>query len=76
MCCLGHELLIEVDRWASWSDLLTHAGRKTHPDPRLRCDRYATILAQACNFGLTAKAEVCSVSYDTLAWTRSCQAPD
>ncbi|WP_239155426.1 transposase [Amycolatopsis sp. FDAARGOS 1241] len=56
--------------------MLTHAGRKTHPDPRLRCDRYATILAQACNFGLTAKAEVCSVSYDTLAWTRSCQAPD
>jgi hypothetical protein len=24
------ELLIEVDRWASWSDQLTHAGGKTH----------------------------------------------
>ncbi len=63
------ELLIEVDRWASWSDQLTHAGGKTHRDPQLRRNLYAAILAQACNFGLTAMAEASGISYDTLAWT-------
>ncbi len=63
------ELLIEVDRWASWSDQLTHAGGKTHRDPQLRRNLYAAILAQACNFGLSAMAEASGTSYDTLAWT-------
>lgn len=63
------ELLIEVDQWASLSDQLTHAGGKTHRDPQLRRDLYATILAQACNFGLTPMAEASGISYDTLAWT-------
>ncbi|SDG69828.1 Transposase and inactivated derivatives, TnpA family [Lentzea fradiae] len=63
------ELLIEVDRWSSWSDRLTHAGGKTHRDPQLRRNLYAAILAQACNFGLTAMSEASGISYDTLAWT-------
>jgi len=63
------ELLIEVDRWACWSDQLTHAGGKTHRPPELRRNLYAAILAQACNFGLTAMAEASGISYDTLAWT-------
>ncbi|MEV5543700.1 Tn3 family transposase [Saccharopolyspora shandongensis] len=63
------ELLIEVDRWASWSDQLTHAGGKTHRDPQLRRNLYAAILAQACNFGLTAMTEASGISYDTLSWT-------
>lgn len=63
------ELLIEVDRWAGWSDRLTHAGGKTHRDPGLRRNLYAAILAQACNFGLTGMAEASGISADTLAWT-------
>jgi hypothetical protein len=63
------ELLIEVDRWASWSDQLTHAGGKTHRDPQLRRNLYAAILAKASNFGLTAMAEASGISHDTLAWT-------
>ncbi|GAA2688754.1 MULTISPECIES: transposase [Actinosynnema] len=63
------ELLIEVDRWSSWSDRLTHASGKTHRDPQLRRNLYAAILAQACNFGLTTMSEASRISYDTLAWT-------
>lgn len=63
------ELLIEVDRWAGWSDQLTHAGGKTHRGDGLRRQLYAAVLAQACNLGLTGMAEASGLSYDTLAWT-------
>ncbi len=63
------ELLIEVDRWADWSDQLTHAGGKTHREPHLRRNLYAAILAQACNFGPAAMAEASGISEETLRWT-------
>jgi hypothetical protein len=63
------ELLIEVDRWTGFSDHLTHASGKTTRDNALRQQLYAAILAQACNFGITAMAEACGLTYDTLAWT-------
>ena len=63
------ELLIEVDRWADWSDQLTHAGGKTHREPQLRRNLYAAILAQACNFGPVAMAEASGISEETLRWT-------
>ncbi|HJP80212.1 MAG TPA: Tn3 family transposase [Pseudonocardiaceae bacterium] len=63
------ELLIEVDRWTGFSDRLVHASGKTARDNRLRQQLYAAILAQACNFGTTAMAEACGLTYDILAWT-------
>lgn len=63
------ELLIEVDRWTGFSDHLTHAGGKASRDNELRQQLYAGILAQGCNFGTTAMAEACGLTYDTLAWT-------
>ncbi|SDP28543.1 Transposase and inactivated derivatives, TnpA family [Actinopolyspora xinjiangensis] len=63
------ELLIEVDRWADWSEQLTHAGGKTHRQPQLRRNLYAAILAQACNFGVTAMSEASGISEETLRWT-------
>jgi hypothetical protein len=63
------ELRIEVDRWVSFTGELSHAGDKTHRDQTLHRNLYAAVLAQACNFGLTAMAEASGISYDTLAWT-------
>jgi hypothetical protein len=63
------ELLIEVDRWTGFSDHLVHASGKATRDNALRQQLYAAILAQACNFGITAMAEACGLTYDMLAWT-------
>jgi TnpA family transposase len=63
------ELLIEVDRWTGFSDQLTHAGGQSKRDDTLLRQIYAAILAQACNFGITAMAESTGLTYDKLAWT-------
>jgi TnpA family transposase len=63
------ELLIEVDRWTGFSGKLTHAGGKSTRDDALLAQLYAAILAQACNFGITAMAESTGLTYDKLAWT-------
>lgn len=63
------ELLIEVDRWTRFSDQLTHAGGQARRDDTLLRQLYAAVLAQACNFGITAMAEATGLTYDTLAWT-------
>ncbi|WIX93404.1 Tn3 family transposase [Amycolatopsis sp. DG1A-15b] len=63
------ELLIEVDRWTGFSDKLTHAGGKSTRDDALLAQLYAAVLAQACNFGITAMAESTGLTYDKLAWT-------
>jgi Domain of unknown function (DUF4158)/Tn3 transposase DDE domain len=63
------ELLIEVDRWTGFSDKLTHAGGKSTRDDALLRQIYAAVLAQSCNFGITAMAESTGLTYDKLAWT-------
>ena len=63
------DLLIEVDRWTGFTKHFTHAGGAKPRNPDLTRHLYATILAQACNFGLTTMAEVSDLSYRQLAWT-------
>ena len=63
------DLLIEVDRWTGFTKHFTHAGGAKPRNPDLTRHLYATILAQACNFGLTTMAEVSDHSYRQLAWT-------
>ena len=37
---------------------------------------YAAILAQACNFGLTTRADIADLTYRQLAWTTDWYAVD
>lgn len=62
------ELLIEVDQWTGFSQHLTHAAGSTRRAKDLPTHLYATILAQACNFGLGTMAEIADLSYAQLAW--------
>jgi hypothetical protein len=62
------ELLIEVDTWTRFSDYCVHAADATTLRPALLPQLYASILAHACNFGLTQMAHVTDISYDRLAW--------
>jgi hypothetical protein len=48
---------------------LTSPSTNNGRDNTLRQQLYAAILAQACNFGITAMAEACGLTYDMLAWT-------
>jgi TnpA family transposase len=62
------ELLIEVDGWTHFTDCFKHAGGSQPRTRDLLVHLYASILAQACNFGLVKMAEVSSLTYDRLAW--------
>lgn len=62
------DLLIEVDGWTGFTDHLTHASGKQPRGKDLLTYLYASILAQACNFGLQKMAEIASLTYDQLAW--------
>jgi TnpA family transposase len=62
------DLLIEVDSWTHFTDCFEHAG-VSHPKTRdLLVHLYASIMAQACNFGLEKMADISSLSYGNLAW--------
>jgi len=61
--------LVEIDARTGFTDRLTHAGGKASRPPDLRRNLLHVIIAEATNMGLTAMAESCGVSYDTLAWT-------
>ena len=61
------DLLIEVDGWTNFTAHLTHASGKQQRVGDLLTYLYASILAQACNFGLTKMAELASLTYDQLA---------
>lgn len=63
------DLLIEVDGWCGFSKHFTHAGNSPSRTPNLLTHLYASLLAQACNFGLTTMADVSDLSYAQLAWT-------
>lgn len=47
------DLLMEVDGWTGFSRHLEHAGGAEPRTPELLVHCHASILAQACNFGLT-----------------------
>lgn len=65
------DLLIEVDGWTHFTDHLTHASGKQPRPKDLLTYLYASLLAPACNFGLSKMAEISSLTYDQLAWCSS-----
>jgi TnpA family transposase len=62
------DLLIEVDGWTHFSACFEHAGGSQPRSPELLTYLYASILAQAENFGLQQMANIAHLSYDKLAW--------
>ena len=62
-------MLVEIDARTGFTERLTHAGGKASRPPDLRRNLLYVIIAEATNMGLSAMAESCGVSYDTLAWT-------
>ena len=63
------EVLIEVDSWTGFTQFFRHAGGARSRNPDLVRHLYAAILAQACNFGLTAMADIADWTCRQLAWT-------
>jgi hypothetical protein len=61
------DLLMEVDGWTGFSRHLEHAGGAEPRTPDLLVHCHASILAQACNFGLTRMAQLADLSYRQLA---------
>ena len=59
---------LEVDGWTGFSRHLEHAGGAEPRAPELLVHCHASILAQACNFGLTRMAQLADLSYRQLAW--------
>jgi TnpA family transposase len=62
------ELLMEVDGWTHFTDCFKHAGGRQSRTRDLLVHLYASLLAQACNFGSVDMAESASLTYDRLAW--------
>ena len=62
------ELLIEVDTWTRFSAHFLHAAGADPLQPALLPHLYASVLAQACNFGLEQMAQSTDLSYRRLAW--------
>jgi TnpA family transposase len=62
-------VLVEIDARTGFTDLLTHAGGMATRPPDLRRNLLYVLIAEATSMGLSAMAESCGVSYDTLAWT-------
>jgi TnpA family transposase len=63
------DLLIEVDRWTHFTGEFEHAGGAQPRKNGLLVHLYASILSQACNFGLTQMADIAHLSYEQLSWT-------
>jgi hypothetical protein len=62
------DLLIEVDGWTDFTRHCEHAGGREPRTKDLRVHHHASILAQACNFGLTTMADIAELSCRRLAW--------
>lgn len=62
------DLLIEVDSWTNFTSHFEHAGGNQPRTHELLINLYASILAQACNFGLHQMAHIAKLSYEKLAW--------
>jgi hypothetical protein len=55
------DLLMEVDGWTGFSRHLEHAGGAEPRASDLLVHCHASILAQACNFGLTRMAQLAEI---------------
>jgi TnpA family transposase len=62
------ELLIEVDTWTHFSAHLVHATNGDPVRPPFLPALYASVVAQACNFGLDQMAQSTDLAYERLAW--------
>ena len=62
------DLLIAVDSWTHFSPHCVHAADAATLRPALLPHFYASVLAQACNFGLEQMASLTDLAYDHLAW--------
>lgn len=62
------DLLIEVDGWTNFSRHFTHpsGNEPRSPDTLRHC--YASILANACNFGLMQMQRMSGLTYRKMAW--------
>ncbi|MGD9324164.1 MAG: Tn3 family transposase, partial [Desulfobacterales bacterium] len=62
------DLLIEVDGWTHFSDCFEHQANIQPRTEILLLHIYASIMAQACNFGLHQMEDITGISYRKLAW--------
>jgi TnpA family transposase len=62
------ELLMEVDTWTHFSHHFCHAADLETPPPTHLASLYASLVAQACNFGVEQMAHLSDLAYDHLAW--------
>jgi len=62
------DVLIEVDRWTHFSDCFEHQANAQPRTQTLLLHMYASIMAQACNFGLHQMEDITGISYRKLAW--------
>ena len=62
------DLLIEVDTWTHFSTHLVHAANGEPLRPAFLPYLYASLVAQACNFGLDQMAQSTDLAYERLAW--------
>ncbi len=62
------DVVIEVDTWTNFSDCFEHASGAEPRTKEFLINLYASILAQACNFGLDQMEDITGISYRKLAW--------
>ena len=62
------DVIIEVDTWTNFSDCFVHASGAEPRTKEFLTNLYASILAQACNFGLDQMEDITGISYRKLAW--------
>lgn len=62
------DVLIEVDGWTHFSDCFEHQSNAQPRTETLLLHIYASIMAQACNFGLHQMEDITGISYRKLAW--------
>ena len=62
------DILIEVDRWTRFSRFFEHPNGNESRSKEALSHCYASILAQACNFGLVQMSRMSGFSYHKLAW--------
>lgn len=62
------DILIEVDAWTRFSRHFEHPNGKEPRSREALSHCYASILAQACNFGLIQMSRMSGLSYRKLAW--------
>jgi len=60
--------LEEIDKWTQFTDCFHHPGGYKPKNKDMIIYIYASIIAQACNFGLKRMAEITDLSHNQLIW--------